>query len=788
MIGPSVLLLVCMALAPEGVQERLDELGTLMRSERIGKTQRLDALDERLALRGEALDAGEFANDAERTRWRIDQAEDMLMGGLGFDRLGLVVLHGHPTARQSMDARSRIDAALSLLDESSIEVEQGIFELEQVRASNRSSLQREMLLHYREKERDRRLPFLRAMALVHRAEAYEDGDLRTRTMREALDSVEGLDERLDGASSARASWLRGLALARLGRYEEAEEAFRTAAVHPSATPDIVLAARLGGVVNREVQGGVTRAVRAANSLLDRYEGRQQVARYLLIVDCIANLHSESGRLEEASAAWNGMRPDLVASGFEPDAVDAIIADRIRMLPIEDPSATDLPLAVLLAHASREDIDAGKMAESIQSHLAEPGIEHSEKARAMLVLGSLLVRSDRPFEAASILHAMAVEHPGHSRSGPAIEQAARLAVRGHLSNPSDADWRQLSDAVLDHLLSGYPDLEGIDAWRLAAARMAARDGRVQDSLVIYDTVSPGAGEYESAIVEGAVQVLSLSRGEAPAIAPGDAVESLKKRRSRGNETTQVAVDLLMVEALIDDQRAEEAAALVKSLDERSLDETQRSRIETLRLRCAAGDPAAMAAAASTVAGQRRPEGGVAIASALRDALARLSEVEQRTGVEHAQSVYRDEVLPLAEAMQEWLGGMNVDDPEAGLLVVEGLRKSGRHAEAIEFMTGSLSDRRDSGQVLFERAECLHALGSEDQLAEAMGIYRRLSRVEREQAPRRWWWSQLRMLETLSLLDRNVDQIAPRIRQLLAEDDSLGGADIRRRFENLLARHQ
>ena len=173
---------------------------------------------------------------------------------------------------------------------------------------------------------------------------------------------------------------------------------------------------------------------------------------------------------------------------------------------------------------------------------------------------------------------------------------------------------------------------------------------------------------------------------------------------------------------------------------------------------------------------------------RDALARLSEVERRTGVEHAQSVYQDEVLPLAKAMQEWLGGMKADDPEAALLVVEGLRKSGRPAEAIEFMTSSFSERQDSGQVLFERAECLHALGSEDQLAEAMGIYRRLSRVERDQAPRRWWWSQLRMLEILSFLDRNVDRIAPRIRQLLAEDKSLGGADIRRRFENLLARHQ
>lgn len=197
---------------------------------------------------------------------------------------------------------------------------------------------------------------------------------------------------------------------------------------------------------------------------------------------------------------------------------------------------------------------------------------------------------------------------------------------------------------------------------------------------------------------------------------------------------------------------------------------------------------MAAAASAVARQRRPEGGAAISSALRTALARLGEDARGSGVEHGVVVYRGEVLPLAEAMLDWLEGMDVDDPGAWLLVAEGFRRSGRSAEALKIITSSQSERKDAGQVLFERAECLYALGEEEQMAEAMSIYRRLSRVEREQAPRRWWWSQVRMLEILSTLDRDAERIGPRIRQLLAEDDELGGADIRRRFENLLARHQ
>jgi len=787
-IGSLALLLMSTVLAPVGTEEKLVDLGAVMRSPGSTKSERIDALEQRLLLRSEAIEGDEFKHDAEKTRWRIDQAEDLLMGGLGLDRLGLVIIYGFPTSQEKEEARSRIDAAMSVLNQSEIKVEQGIFELEQVRASSRSGIQREMLLHYREKERDRRLPLLRGMALVHRAEGFEEGELRSRTMREALEALEGLDERLDGAASARASWLQGLALARLGNYEQAEEAFRAAATNPVATSDIVLAARLGGAVNRTVQGGPVRGVRAASSLRERYEGSKHVIDFVLIVDYIASLHTRAGRLDEASAAWSRMRVNLAASGLDADIIEAIIMERIRRLPVENPSSAALPLAVLLAHAPRADINVTEMIESVQSSLADPDSADADRSRGMVMLGSLLVRVDRRQEAASVLLAMATDYPDHPESGSTLEHAARLALQGHLSDRSNAAWKRLADSTLDRLLTGYPELVGMDGWRVAAARLAAGDGRLQESLAIYDAVRPGSSEYENAIQEGAVLVLGLSRGERAKFTPGVAVEELQRRRARGAEATQVAVDLLLVEALIEDGRSPEAAALVNTLDGLPLADEQRGRIETLRLRCAAGDPTAMAAAASAVARQRRPEGGEAISSALRTALARLGEDARGSGVEHGVVVYRGEVLPLAEAMLDWLEGMDVDDPGAYLLVAEGLRRSGRSAEALKIITNALSERKDAGQVLFERAECLYALGEEEQMAEAMGIYRRLSRVDREQAPRRWWWSQLRMLEILSTLDRDADRISPRIRQLLAEDDELGGADIRRRFENLLARHQ
>ena len=113
--------------------------------------------------------------------------------------------------------------------------------------------------------------------------------------------------------------------------------------------------------------------------------------------------------------------------------------------------------------------------------------------------------------------------------------------------------------------------------------------------------------------------------------------------------------------------------------------------------------------------------------------------------------------------------------------------GRSREALAIVDSLLQESPDAGDVLFERAENLHALGGEEHLSQAMLIYRRLGRAARGPSPRRWWWSQLRMLQILATLDRNTDRIGPRIRLLMNEDAALGGADTRQGFESLVIQY-
>ena len=84
-------------------------------------------------------------------------------------------------------------------------VEQAILDLERIPISTRTPEQRQMLVRLRERERDLRLPLLRGIGLVHRAECCEAGAARRSTMQEAAAALSELDERLDGSAAARAA-------------------------------------------------------------------------------------------------------------------------------------------------------------------------------------------------------------------------------------------------------------------------------------------------------------------------------------------------------------------------------------------------------------------------------------------------------------------------------------------------------------------------------------------------------------------------------------------------------
>lgn len=783
-------IMLCLAMgawqrsAMDSFSERIGELHEVIRSSSSSSEDRNIAFEECLALRSRVLSSDEL-DGAALAFMMCQQAEDLIATGLALDQLGMTVLFGYPTESESSHALGRINAGLMMVAKAELAVERAIFDLERIPASKRTAVQRESLLQLREQERDRRLPLLRGSGLVHRAEGFEQGAVRQATMRDAAIDLEALRERLDGAALARATWLYGLAIVRLDRYEDAEAAFRLAATGSKSTTDDVLAARLGGIVNRSHQGGADRGVRSAAMLEDRYQETSQLRHRLLIVDHQARLYSQSGRFGEAATAWSRLHAPLLDAGLDGAMARALLDERIRRLPVSDPKSMK-SADLLLAHASRPELDATRLAGALRVVLESDSLGDRQRARAMSSLGLALIRSGHSLEAAAVLLDLANTIPDEPEAAAGIDLAARLSLQRALADPANAVAHTLAVASLDRMLSRFIDRPDIDGWRLAAGRLAASDGRLHDALAAYEAVQEGSEQEQESLREGAAVLLRESRIEGDH--REDVFDGMRSRRARGNAATLVVIDLLLVEAMLEAEQSTEAADVIRSLSTTALTESQQSTLETLRLRAAEGDAALLAKAARGVAERGGADGGLAIAASLQQVLLEIGAQEMRTGNPVELDRMQQEVEPLAEALADWLGSHRSDDAASWLLVIEGLRRSGRPAEALAGADRMLKLHPDIGELLFERAESMVMLGGEERLTEAMLIYRRLSRVARESAPRRWWWCQLRMLEILSNLDRNTDRIAPRIRRLMDDDESLGGADVQRGFQALLIRFQ
>jgi hypothetical protein len=113
-------------------------------------------------------------------------------------------------------------------------------------------------------------------------------------------------------------------------------------------------------------------------------------------------------------------------------------------------------------------------------------------------------------------------------------------------------------------------------------------------------------------------------------------------------------------------------------------------------------------------------------------------------------------------------------------------SGRFAEALAWYERLLVSQPDAQPLLLGRAECLFALGTEERLAQAMNIYKRIAALGLVQG-NDYWLSQLRMLQILDQINRNTQQIVPRIDRLRQGDPELGGERFRRGFDTLRAKH-
>jgi tetratricopeptide (TPR) repeat protein len=769
--------------------------------------------------------------DPRRATWLADQASDIFFELLPIDALNLTAMFGLPDAQQRQRAAAAAARMHKAASDAETAVDASIRALEASPGYERDIPMQQLRRNLAEIERDRRIPFLRGIAAILNADLnIVDAAQRTREYELAARLLGPLVESLEAQPQLQARLYEGLALAKLGRTDDARSRFAAVAGDAAAQPTEVFAARMGGVIGIATAKGIAAGLEALGSVEPRYVEPEALFFRVLIADrrflmrrdaALGAGASERPRLlTEAFAAYTDLLKTQYPPGSVPrDALRSIVFSRLVTaaatpnLPLDQ-----LPPIVAIAQAdalSRDSATREQAIMTLEGVLAGAAAAPEDRAAALFVLGRALYEHDQFLLAAQRFAELAREHPADAQAERAIELAATLAEDEHRRVPGDAQATQLLRETLDLLLSRYPNLTSIDRWRYSAGALALEQQRFDDAAHLFAQVTPDAPLYADANFMAALTArdkAAAKAGSAPdralhqqSLDATDRVQPIVQRalEAATDESRRSALryDLGMLrvyraEATLALGRAQEALGMLANVEsEQDIDvavigEAMKVRInayQTLR------KPDEALSDLKRFVHNSPQQAGAVLQPMLASLRSDVHGLIDNDRAEEARELADRALLPAAKTLQEWLQTPAADDLEpaqAALLqqyAGDALRFSGQFDEALTMYDRLLREQPNNAELLLGKAECLFELGEEQRWSEAMTIYKRLGASGPAVGAGTYWLAQLRMLQILDKTNRNTQQILPRIERLRQSDATFGGERYRRGFEALRARH-
>lgn len=796
---------------------RIAALRSQMNQPGVPLARRLLLLEQVLEVRAALIAVG--GEDRRRAIWLADQASDLYFELLPLDAAGLTTLFGLPSTSQHERA-SRVAREMNeLAAQAEIEIERALLRLEATPGYQEDmALQLERRRLARE-ERDRRIPFLRGVgAFLHAEINTVDDDERLDLYDLAAEILASLAGDLEGAIAARAQVTGGLALARLGEYDQAESLFRAAATGDESHPDDIFSARMGGVLNRVVTSGPQAGLEGLASIEDRYSDRDSLFYRMLIADRRFLL-----RRAIAEAGAGQQREQLLADAFESytalleadlgvprETMRGIVFERLTRAAGEGTPLDQLPAIVTVARADHLRGEQATQADSIalyESVLNRTDLPARDQATALFGLGRALYDNEQPLNAARTFARLARDHPTDSRAEQAIELAATIAADVWQKAPAEQDAQSALAETLDLLLARYPNRPTVDRWRFYAGRVALSQGRFDEALRHLEQIPTGDERW----LEAQSMQVHVARQRASVVE--DAAENRRLNLSvlevydrvtpslrRAIDDTSDADRLAVLKrqfARADLARAEsqlelgEAGRAVDTLARFDREEGLPNNLlaDALRIRTRAyqamGDPDRARQELERFVAAAPQRVGEVVAPMLAGLLSECESLLALGDEAGARHKAEQDLVNLAGPLADWLGSAAIDPAAAAALwlqIAESHRMAGRFRDALQIYDDLLRDTPDGVQLLFGRAECFFGLGG-DQLAEAFRLFQRLAAAGADRAPQYYWTAQLRLLQILDQTGRNTHQIVPRIERLRLQDSEFGGDRYRRGFNAL-----
>jgi tetratricopeptide (TPR) repeat protein len=760
-------------------------------------------------------------NDPGRAGWLANQASDLYFELMMIDTSVWIALLGVPSPEQEHRVRRAAAEMLDAAERAERAALEVMFEIEAMpNFADDLALQskRRRLV---EEERERRVPFLRGIAMhLHARFGEHDRSERERMARQAAETLNDVIPRLDGRVQREALVHAGFARLLEGDRIRAAEQFARVRDDEHAMPLLRFAAAVGEAQVTAQRDGDEPALDALTCAAREIGVSDQVFYQLLIADQRVRLDPRNG-----TAAYQGYLELIDRQPAERrEPVRRAVLARLEGHVHRFERLADTPMIVRIAHAAALADRQGKFAEAVRSlevivgdtlpeEPEEP--EGRASALALLVLGRLQGEANQSLDAARTLLTFARSHRADPEASIALESALAHAAAVYRQSPAAA--APVLRSALDELFTHFPQRDTINHWRLVAGRLAMAEYDFDRAMEHFALVSSDSEQWPEARF---LYVESLRRSASGSSDAGERYERLLalagtvaeelSSRMRDDEHEHERERWRVRLALLRVYRAEAHLAMddpQAAIDELDAIETEHARrgeaevparlaAEMLPVRIQAYEAMGRADLSAREIDRllgAAPERALNVLLPMVDAAERrVQRLMRQHQPDEALELARRELLPLARQLDQWHDryGLERHELAVGRRLADALRHSGEHDDALAWYDRLLSEHPDAMPLLLGRAECLFALGQDGhdpRLAEAMTLYRRIAAAANEQGGEPFWLSQLRMLQILDRIGRNTERILPRIQQLRQRDAELGGDYFRRQFEQLQSRY-
>lgn len=796
--------------------------------------QRMASLDRLGTIRAQLV--ADHPDDARAPVLLADQAADAFFDLLPTDAAGFAAILGRPSPQQLAIAKRAAREMLSQSQQAEQRIDQALRALESRPGFATDFALQDQRRRLAEEQRDRRIPFLQGIAALLQAELNTTNqDERTRLYNQAVARLTPLVSSssptpLTGAALIQARLYLALAQSRAGNFNAADALFDGIIRDPASAqlPRDLFAARIGKVINLNGRSGDAQNRAAALDALKTLEqayldpSPANAFHRLAIADVRFDLLSQTTPAVAFTAYIDLLNADL---GVDPAAVRAAVFQRLVLASKNasggggsNVTVDSLPPIVVIAHAdqlARQNTpqSLSSAASMLRQVLNRQDLAATEHALALFALGRTLLAGGLELDAARAFIDLAGRFPTDPQAGRAIDLGVALAAQQFQQHPSDAAAQQVMEQGLAVALDKFSTLATIDQWRMLAARFELDRHRFDQADAALAAINKDSALWLSAQTLTAIVARERAANAEDRQRPQLLLESalgtidaaaaqidaaLAKSASPKLQEDRALLRIAKAQTLLELERPSQALAELADLENHPGGGATAAVIaETLRVRIACHQALGHPEEAVVVVEQylqAAPDQAVAAVLPLLASLEReVQNLIDDNREDDAKSLAQRTLEPIAMMLQQRLDSGEFASPETsqtsagvGQRLAEAYRLSGRCAEALTWYERLLVTHPDAQPLLLGRAECLFALGSEERLAQAMNIYKRIA-ASGPSAGADYWLSQLRMLQILDVTGRNTQQIVPRIDRLRQADADLGGERFRRGFDTLRSKY-